>query len=197
MEPGYVIISDLSNHTDDVFYNTPPQRPLDSEYAALDEAMSAARPIIFIEPHALGNEVTRWIRLGNALHKTAVLSAIGSLAVGQLDAMGRINIGLSLRISDDSLMTVSCIMSTALGFISIASVGVYTLSWGRDACCRYQTQSDIGQLGIRLPVVGLQCPSPVALVRRDDTRRRVLQNVLATAAGLYLMQRFVRSMISV
>ena len=47
-----------------------------------ERCLEAAPSTIVIEPAALGDETARWIAVGNCLHKTAVLSGIGTLFAG-------------------------------------------------------------------------------------------------------------------
>lgn len=57
----------------------------DSEFAhqtfamELERALDAGCCVIVIEPAQLGDETARWISVGNCLHKSAVLSGIGSV----------------------------------------------------------------------------------------------------------------------
>lgn len=61
----------------------------DSEFARenfeieLDKALDAACTVIVIEPTQLGDETSRWISVGNCLHKTAVLTGIGAITTGR------------------------------------------------------------------------------------------------------------------
>lgn len=48
----------------------------------LERALEAAVPVIVIEPTQLGDETARWIAVGNCLHKTAVLTGLGSVFSG-------------------------------------------------------------------------------------------------------------------
>lgn len=60
----------------------------DSEYSRetfeieLDKALDAGCSVIVIEPTQLGEETSRWISVGNCLHKTAVISGIGAITAG-------------------------------------------------------------------------------------------------------------------
>lgn len=49
----------------------------------LERALDARCRIIVIEPNRLGDETARWIKVGNCLHKTAVLSGVSSVAVSK------------------------------------------------------------------------------------------------------------------
>lgn len=61
----------------------------DSEFARenfeieLDKALDAGCSVIVIEPTQLGDETSRWISVGNCLHKTAVLTGIGAITTGK------------------------------------------------------------------------------------------------------------------
>jgi len=144
----------------------------DIALSLFEQALDASSPIIIIEPQQLGEETSRWIRVGNCLHKTSVLSAVGSIAVS------------ALRISS-SIATAAYL---SLGVSSVLCASVYAASWQFDPCCKYQTVSESDTLR-RLPLIDLVSTSPVVLVRRDDTRRKWLQNVLATAAAIMCMWR--------
>lgn len=48
----------------------------------LDRALDAACSIIVIEPTQLGDETAKWIKMGNFLHKSAVLSGLGAITAG-------------------------------------------------------------------------------------------------------------------
>lgn len=50
----------------------------------LDRALDAGCSIIVIEPSQLGDETARWITVGNYLHKTAVITGLGSIVTGKL-----------------------------------------------------------------------------------------------------------------
>ncbi|XP_026676549.1 transmembrane protein 11-B, mitochondrial [Diaphorina citri] len=47
----------------------------------LDNALDENYKIIIIEPSKLGDETTRWIAVGNWIHKVAVFSGLGSITV--------------------------------------------------------------------------------------------------------------------
>ena len=141
----------------------------------LENALDAQSPVIIIEPTQLGDETSRWIRVGNCLHKTAVLSAVGCVAVGAVVPPA----------SSPVSITASCV---GLGLGSVACAGLYAVSWQFDPCCKYQPTDDTKILR-RLPFVVLSSTSPVVLIRRDDTRRKWLQNLLAAAAALMCIWR--------
>lgn len=141
----------------------------------LESALDIQAPVIIIEPTELGDETSRWIRVGNCLHKTAVLSAVGCIAVGSALPLASSSVGL----------TASCV---GLGLGSVLCAALYALSWQFDPCCKYQPTDDAKILR-RLPFVLLSSTAPVVLVRRDDTRRKWLQNLLATAAALMCIWR--------
>lgn len=126
----------------------------------LDEALELETGTIVIEPIRLGAETARWITVGNFLHKTSVLTG-----------------GICLL----TLRTNKAYLILPLGFTSVVCAGVYMISWQFDPCCKYQVETDIRRLD-RLPLHKLGSSSPVVLVRKDDTRRKILHNTLAVAA---------------
>ena len=132
-----------------------------SEYfeSELERALEAKVKTIVIEPAKLGDETSRWIYVGNCLHKTAVLSGMGCLLVG-------------------SVWPNRFLAAIPLGFCSVVCAGVYAVSWQFDPCCKYQVESDTSKLQT-LPLQNLTSTSPVVLIRRDDSRRKLLHNFIA------------------
>ncbi len=120
---------------------------------------------IIIEPTKLGDETSRWIRVGNCLHKTAVLSGITGLATGiTWPHRGLVYFPMS--------------------FISIVCTGVYMISWQFDPCCKYQVEHNRKRLQ-KLPLHNLTSSSPIVLMRRDDTKRKILHTTVSLAATAY------------
>ena len=131
----------------------------------LERALESQAQTIIIEPSKLGDETARWITVGNCLHKTSVLSGIISLSAG-------------VTWKDKGLVYFP------FSFASLVCAGVYAVSWQFDPCCKYQVEYDSRKLQ-RLPLHDLTSSSPVVLVRKDDTRRKILQNTVALASAAY------------
>jgi len=127
----------------------------------LERCLAQEYQIIVVEPFKLGDETARWIAVGNWLHKTAVISGFGSLIASFVWPKAHFLTG-SL-----TLLTTLC-------------TGLYSLSWQFDPCCKYQVESDPKQLD-QLALQSLNSTSPVVLVRRDDTRRKVLHTAVTLA----------------
>jgi Mitochondrial morphogenesis regulator len=53
----------------------------------LDRALTEKFDYIIIEPAKVADETSRWIMVGNCLHKTAVLSGLASAASGQFQRL--------------------------------------------------------------------------------------------------------------
>ncbi|KAK0046209.1 transmembrane protein 11-B mitochondrial-like isoform X1 [Biomphalaria pfeifferi] len=138
----------------------------------LDRALVKKAQTIVIEPARLGDDTARWIACGNCLHKTAVLSGLGCLVCGLL----RPNNG---------------ILFLPMGFTSVVCAGVYAISWQFDPCCKYQVEYDLMKVP-KLPLHTLTTTTPVVLIRKDDSRRKVLQNVLAIAAGSFCFYKLYK-----
>ena len=120
---------------------------------------------IIIEPTKLGDETARWIMVGNCLHKTSVLSGLSAIVSG-------------------SMWPERHLVNIPLAFAGVVCAGVYAVSWQFDPCCKYQVEYDTRKLQ-RLPLHNLASSSPVVLVRKNDRRRKMLQNTIAlVAAGL-------------
>lgn len=136
----------------------------------LEHALDSKTQTIIIEPSKLGDETARWITVGNCLHKTSVLSGLVCLSSG-------------LAWKEKGLLYFP------LGFVSVVCAGVYAVSWQFDPCCKYQVEYDSRRLQ-KLPLHTITSSSPVVLVRRDDTRRKVLHNTLALASAAYCGWKF-------
>lgn len=50
----------------------------------LERALEAEYNLIVIEPSKLGDETSRWITVGNCLHKTASLSGLTAIVTGEI-----------------------------------------------------------------------------------------------------------------
>lgn len=146
----------------------------DSEYSQhgfsleLEKALDAKCSIIVIEPTQLGDETARWIRFGNYLHKTAVVTGLGSIVSG-------------------FIWSENVFPQGPLCLVSFLTTALYTASWEFDPCVKYQVEHNPKELA-RLPILGaLTATSPVVLVRKDDTKRKVLHcTVSLTAAALFI-----------
>ncbi len=127
----------------------------------LETALETGYLLIVIEPMGLGDRAIRWIRVGNFLHKCAVLSSVGVLGVGPF---------LSPKLSLYSVVPV--------GVFGVLCACVYDLSWQYDPCCKYQVDYH-GQELTTVPSQELESTSAVVLVQRNDKYRRILHNTLA------------------
>lgn len=140
----------------------------------LEGALEAGVKYIVIEPTKLGEETSRWIRVGNCLHKTSVLSGLAALLLPQL-LPDSIPVGLYLSVPT-AMMCTGC-------------ATLYGISWQFDPCCKYQVTTDSRELS-RLNVRNLTNPSPVVLVRKDDKYRKWLHNGMAMLCALYIAKTF-------
>ncbi len=127
----------------------------------LDKALENGYQLIVIEPVGLGDRAIRWIRVGNFLHKSTVLSSLGVLVVGPF---------LSPKTAVWSLLP--------LGVVGVLCACVYDFSWQFDPCCKYQVDYK-GRGLTRVPSQELESQSPVVLVQKNDKHRKVLHNFLA------------------
>ncbi|XP_003489494.1 transmembrane protein 11 homolog, mitochondrial [Bombus vosnesenskii] len=129
----------------------------------LERALESECSLIVIEPSKLGDETSRWIAVGNCLHKTAALSGLAAITTG-------------LIWGDQPYIC------GPLGFISVISCGLYTVSWQFDPCCQYQVETDTSKLPHVELLAVLGPSSPTFLVRKDDTRRRILHTTITLVA---------------
>ncbi|CAH0558225.1 unnamed protein product [Brassicogethes aeneus] len=151
----------------------------DSEYSQhnfsmeLEKALDRKCCVIVIEPSQLGDETARWISFGNCLHKTAVISGFTSIVSG--------------FIWNNSLTP-----QAHFSIFSLLCTGLYTASWQFDHCVKYQVERDPRKL-VRLPILGaITSQSPVVLVRKDDTYRKVLHCTISLSAAAFCVYKFYR-----
>ncbi|XP_067013405.2 transmembrane protein 11 homolog, mitochondrial [Anabrus simplex] len=131
----------------------------------LEKALEAGCSIIVVEPSRLGDETARWISVGNCLHKTAVLSGIFAVGTGLI-------------------WNERPYLCTPLAALSLLCTGLYTISWQFDPCCQYQVETGTDKLGKHPALAGVVPASSVVLVRKDNSRRKILHtsvSLLATA----------------
>nr|KAF7430070.1 hypothetical protein H0235_006468 [Vespula pensylvanica] len=138
----------------------------------LERALESECTLIIIEPSKLGDETSRWITVGNCLHKTATLSGLTAITTGLSTSLYR-----NCLIWGDRPYICG-----TLGFVSLITCGLYTLSWQFDPCCQYQVETDTSKLP-HVEVLAILGPSsPTFLVRKDDTRRRILHATVTLGA---------------
>jgi hypothetical protein len=159
--PEYVIIQepDTEEFTDE---------DLEME---LDRALDAQAEFIVIEPKTLGDETARWIKVGNCLHKTAVVTGFLSGVTLYLD-------------SSRNYVIISC------GVLSVFCASVYAVSWQYDPCCKYQVEDNLPKLEKILE--NLNTVTPVVLVRKEDARRKKLHNIIAIISGIICAYKFYK-----
>lgn len=134
----------------------------------LEVALSQQYPMIVIEPKVLGDQVSRWIQVGNFIHKSSVLCSLGCL--------------VSPLLLPPKNVTV---ISMTLGGTSLLLTAVYDISWQFDPCCKYQIEYDSCNL-VKVPLARLSSPSPIVLVFKDDKYRQILHNVASLAVCVYM-----------
>jgi Mitochondrial morphogenesis regulator len=155
--------------------------------------------VIVIEPINLGDQTSRWIKLGNGLHKAAVLCGATS--------------SLGLWIGDPWPKTAAgglwyCLCGS-LAATALVSHLVHTVSWQADPCSYYQTETDPLTLTRLLADAnyctggcganghssnsGIQAASVVVLVRKDLRGRRILQNSIAVVTIATLAYRIYKT----
>lgn len=140
----------------------------------LEHALETKVRYIVIEPTKLGEETSRWIRVGNCLHKTCVLSGLAALLLPHL--------------LPDSV-PVDFYVSLPAAALSTGCATLYGISWQFDPCCKYQVTTNNQELS-KLNVRNLTNPSPVVLVRREDRFRKILHNGIALLCTVFIVKSF-------
>ena len=133
-----------------------------------EDAVDKQFCVIVVEPPGLGNDCIKWIKLGNFLHKSSVLTTFGFL------------------VSIPFVPTKYALVSTVpIGLFGAFCAGVYSLSWQFDPCCKYQVDYR-GQMLARIPSQDIQSSNPIVLVRKNDKYRKILQNTLSVLVWGYV-----------
>lgn len=131
-------------------------------------ALVSGYTLVVVEPPGLGENCIKWIRVGNFLHKSAVLSAIGTLAITPFIPV-----------------KVSFFTTFPLGAFSVICAGMYGFSWQSDPCCKYQVDYRGKEL-TKIPSHEIHTSSPIILVKRNDQYRKIVHNALAVVVTGYL-----------
>ena len=134
---------------------------IDTKEKELEVVLEREYQLIVIEPRLLGDHVIRWIKAGNFLHKSSVISNLGAL--------------VTIPFVPKHILPYIVL---PLGGYGILCTIAYNVSWHRDPCCKYQVDWE-GQELSRVPGRELSTRSPVILVRRNDIFRVVLHSSLS------------------
>ncbi|CAH8675594.1 Transmembrane protein 11, mitochondrial, variant 2 [Schistosoma haematobium] len=150
----YAIIRAIYNHS---------HSPEDFE-RELDFVLSRKVCMVIIEPESLGEVTWRWIRTGNWLHKTAVISGITAVTTAGIGLMwnstfSKVYFPLDLGIrlfptvrTSGALITITPsvirFITTTLSAISASAAGLYALFWQWDPCCKYQVAPSLASLPV-------------------------------------------------
>lgn len=128
----------------------------------LERAFEEEAEMIIIEPKWLGDEVSRWITVGNFLHKASVISGLMCLGFQHFHK--------------------SRTLVLTFGTFSSVCAIFYAVSWKNDPCCKFQVAENVPEL--EHMVTSVTCPKPVVLVHKNDHRRKVLHNTIALVSGI-------------
>ena len=128
----------------------------------LERAFEQKAEVIIVEHVTLGEDTAKWIKVGNVLHKTAVLSGTVCVLGEMLD-------------EKRDYFYFSC------GMFSIVCASIYFFSWQHDPCCKYQVEDNVQRLETLLHSVSNA--TPIVLVKKDDSRRKKLHNIIAILSG--------------
>lgn len=120
----------------------------------------------------------RWIRFGNFLHKTAVISCLAGL--------------VCVPVVPHRLFNY---IPVPLGATGVLCAALYDVSWQFDPCCKYQVDHDGREL-THVPSHELHSSSPVVLVFKNDKYRKRLHNLLAVVTLAVLGWKVYKSLYS-
>lgn len=155
----------------------------DSFIADLDRALIEKYDYIIVEPCKVSDETSRWIMVGNCLHKTAVLTGLVSIASG------------SWFFRDDYqnpffniwyFNILGCIwpknitLSSSFGFVSLFCTSLYTISWNTDPCVHYQIERNPKKLP-KFPNLN-EFTSPVVLTHKSNKKTKYVHRVVTSLA---------------
>lgn len=131
--------------------------------------------------------------MGNCLHKTAALSGLAAIVTGLLNLYKNyLNIIIEINyiyiFYNAGVLFLGALWGDRpyicgpLGFAAVITCGLYTVSWQFDPCCQYQVETDTSKLPHVELLAVLGPSSPTFLVRKDDSRRRILHTTITLAA---------------
>lgn len=75
----------------------------------LERALESECSLIVIEPSKLGDETSRWIAVGNCLHKTAALSGLAAIVTGLLYLYVKVELYIQLCMYNYMLILINCV----------------------------------------------------------------------------------------
>nr|CAD7413072.1 unnamed protein product [Timema cristinae] len=78
---------------------------------------------------------------------------------------------------------------TPIGALSLLCAGLHTISWQFDPCVQYQVENDLTRLSKYPEINLLAAASPIVLVRRDNSRRKLLQTSVTLLAAAFCAWR--------
>uniref|UniRef100_A0A5S6PZA5 Uncharacterized protein n=1 Tax=Trichuris muris TaxID=70415 RepID=A0A5S6PZA5_TRIMR len=137
--------------------------------AQLDKALEEKYPIIVIEPKTLGEQTSRWIEIGNMLHRSSVLLSIGSIVT---------------VFSYPKATKVWCCTCSAAAVCLL----LYWFGWSSDPCSHYRLETDLDNVA-KLELGDSRLKSAVVLVYRNDFPRRRFQRAIVTIASAVVVMK--------
>jgi len=159
----------------------------DNFISDLDRALIEKYDYIIIEPAKVADETSRWIMVGNCLHKTAVLSGLASIGSGKR---------ASIFLQSCSNISLFCkgfawpnniTFSSSFGIVSLFCTTLYTISWSTDPCVHYQIERD----SKKLPKFSNlnEFTSPVVLKFKSNTKTKYLHRMITSLAVGFVAYR--------
>jgi len=166
----------------------------------LEKALAAGCKSIVIESSALGDETARWIRVGNSIHCTVIVTGACAFVTGLLQPE-------------------MPLLPLPLGLSSCFLASLYYVSWQFDPCCQYQVEekkkvsssstsaaeapaaaattaaaANKGKTDDTAAAAATANPSPVVLIKVGDTHVRnrvIVQSVAAISSLAFCLWRFI------
>jgi len=164
--PKYTVIHDLykagNSYSDEILEEQ------------LETALESQIQHIIIEPQQIGDETTKWIQVGNFLHKSSVLSGLLCLT-SPLIFPYKYQVYITVPLSSINLLCTT----------------LYDMSWQYDPCCKYQVESNTRKLEI-LQMQSLSESISAVLVHREDKYRKRLHNFFSGCVVMYLGYKFYK-----
>ena len=144
-----------------------PEDQSDDLEEQLEDALEDEAIHIIIESKRIGDETTKWIQMGNFLHKSTVLTGFSCIVTG-----------LTVSTKYNNYICIP------FGVFSLSCASLYGVSWQYDPCCKYQIEQDPQTLA-SLQIENLTSSLVVVLKRREDKYRKRLHNFFALGVAGY------------
>jgi hypothetical protein len=128
----------------------------------------------------VADETSRWILVGNCLHKTGVVFGLASIASGKDQVKDKLEDPLTFLLFQGFVWPTNLTASSSFGFVSLFCTSLYAVSWDTDSCVQYQIERNPKNFP-KFPSLS-DFSSPVVLAYKSNKRSKYLHRAVTTLA---------------